>query len=123
MSFEPQYKRGDYIPIVTVTDSNTIKTNLLDYYYTKYLSMVSQVTSYTQYQIEEKFEGRLDLISYNFYETPDLWWFIGIFNGIVNPVLETTVGSTIRIPDRNQIDNLLQASTNPSNQTNSIEML
>jgi hypothetical protein len=44
-------------------------------------------------------EGRWDLISYKYYQTVKLWWFICLANGIRNPLITIPAGSAIRIPD------------------------
>jgi|SRR5581483_2149796 len=43
--------------------------------------------------------NRLDIISNNFYQTPNLWWVIAVANNIVNPFSDVYVGKPLRIPD------------------------
>ena len=33
-----------------------------------------------------KYKNRLDLLSYDLYSTTDLWWILGIYNDIINPM-------------------------------------
>lgn len=40
---------------------------------------------------------RLDVLSYRFYGTPELWWYLAYVNGIMNP-LELEVGKVLVIP-------------------------
>ena len=35
--------------------------------------------------IKKSEEGRLDIVSYNFYGTPTFWWVIALANNIINP--------------------------------------
>lgn len=41
--------------------------------------------------------GKLDLISYKYYKTTDLWWVIAQANGVINP-LRVEPGTRLRIP-------------------------
>lgn len=47
---------------------------------------------------EHKYLGRLDLLSYEVYETAMLWWVIALANDILDPFDDTLVGSLIYIP-------------------------
>ena len=42
--------------------------------------------------------NRLDLIAYNYYKNPMLWWVIAQANEIYDPFVPMRVGSLIRIP-------------------------
>lgn len=44
--------------------------------------------------------GRLDLISYKFYQTPELWWVLAAANGIFFPPEDMQEGDVLRIPDK-----------------------
>ena len=50
--------------------------------------------------------GRLDLISYKYYQTPELWWVLATANGLFFPADELVAGMILRIPDLNQITSL-----------------
>ena len=50
--------------------------------------------------------GRLDLISYEYYKTPELKWVIASVNGIFFPAEEIVENLVLRIPDINQLTNL-----------------
>jgi hypothetical protein len=45
-------------------------------------------------------ESRLDLVSYKFYQTPELWWVLADVNQIFFPAEELTVGTVLRIPSK-----------------------
>lgn len=49
-------------------------------------------------------EGRLDLISYRNYGVVNLWWIIGIYNGIIIPTEEVLAGSILEIPTMASIE-------------------
>lgn len=49
------------------------------------------------YTVEPDCEDRLDLVSYKFYGTPNLWWAIARLNNIKNP-MRLEVGIILRIP-------------------------
>ena len=37
------------------------------------------------FKIDGKYKNRLDLISKEVYGTPHLWWFLALYNGIIDP--------------------------------------
>ena len=41
--------------------------------------------------------GKLDIVSFYYYGTPDLWWVIAAANNILNP-LRVAAGQRLRIP-------------------------
>lgn len=48
-------------------------------------------------------ENRLDIISFRYYNTPDLWWVIALANNIANPRRNVTIGTNLRIPAIDQL--------------------
>lgn len=48
--------------------------------------------------IQNKDNGRLDLMATEFYGDPRLWWVIALANNIVDPTYGVEVGTVIRIP-------------------------
>ena len=66
------------------------------------LTAVSSVRAYSSYTIPQQHAGRPELISYTFYKTVDLWWAILAYNGI-SDVRTLMVGTSIRIPDYNEL--------------------
>ena len=59
------------------------------------------------YVVQSHEVNRLDLISYTNYGTPELWWVIGQFNGIVK-FSEVQAGLVLNIPDMAQIESYIQ---------------
>lgn len=51
-------------------------------------------------------EGRIDLISYRWYATPELWHAIADANGLFFPDDEIPVGTVLRIPEYTTLVNL-----------------
>jgi len=43
-------------------------------------------------------DGRLDLISYRYYATAELWWVIAVANDIFFPMREVIPGIVLRVP-------------------------
>lgn len=60
----------------------------------KFIDQTSQ-DSFVTITIEN--ENRLDIISYEYYETPRFWWVIALANNIIDP-FDIPVGTTLRIP-------------------------
>jgi hypothetical protein len=50
------------------------------------------------HEIKAGEQGRLDLLSYHYYQTPLLWWIIAEANDIFHPMRDTVPGTVIRIP-------------------------
>ena len=61
---------------------------------------VSDADSY--YSVEPAYANRLDLISYKFYNTPQLYWVIAEANDIIDPQ-NIEAGTVLRIPSRQVI--------------------
>lgn len=53
----------------------------------------------TYHTITQADAGRLDLIAYRYYQTPELWWVIAEANGLMFPSEELEEGTVLRIPD------------------------
>lgn len=54
------------------------------------------------YIVSDPYIGRLDLISHQAYNTPELWWLLAYVNGIINPMEDMYTGQKLIIP--NMID-------------------
>ena len=63
------------------------------------------------YQVERKFEGRLDLISAMFLGEPRLWWVLAQYNSILDPHAEIKEGSIIYIPSKERVGLILSGRT------------
>lgn len=53
--------------------------------------------------------GRLDLLAYEYYGTPSLWWVIADANDIINQ-FDLTLGQALKIPSRALIERYLHAA-------------
>ena len=47
--------------------------------------------------VNTRYENRLDLVAYDYYNNVNLWWFIALASDIRNP-LDVPEGTTLRIP-------------------------
>lgn len=57
-----------------------------------------------QYHVVSSLDvGRLDLIAYKFYQTPELWWVLAAVNEIFFPPEDMEEGDVLRIPDRSNL--------------------
>ena len=50
---------------------------------------------------------RLDLLSYRFYNTPELWWVLALVNDILSPFDDITIGSILRVPALRTVNSYL----------------
>lgn len=53
--------------------------------------------------ITQELLHRPDLLSSQYYGTPELWWVIYEFNGILDPLFDVQIGSILRIPELNRV--------------------
>lgn len=60
-----------------------------------------------QVEVTQGWEGRLDLLSTDFYGTPELWWVIADANQLLDPLGEVKLGAQLRVPRRDRVFNLL----------------
>jgi hypothetical protein len=56
---------------------------------------------------DRKYFQRIDLISYEVYGDPSLWWIIAKRNKIKNPYGDITLGMELKIPDLTKLKNIL----------------
>lgn len=54
-----------------------------------------------------RYDQRPDLLAYDLYGTPDLWWIFGVRNGLEDLVHDIREGMVLAVPDRNRIMDLL----------------
>lgn len=62
----------------------------------------------TQHVVTPNEDGRLDLISFHSYGTVDLWWIIGLVNGLVDPIRDPHTGRVLVIPSLFDIEEYFQ---------------
>ena len=55
------------------------------------------------YTIPQAGEGRLDLVSQQWYGVPDLWWVVAVVNNVVDPLTAFPAGTQIRIPTKERL--------------------
>lgn len=58
-----------------------------------------------------RYENRLDLLSYDYYNTTDLWWLLAYYNSIENPM--NFDKETLLVPSFEDIKELLDAYIQP----------
>lgn len=110
------YDRGTYLPVLFITtDAGRIKA--LDLYSARYSEALRNISNFTAFQVSDDSEYRLDIISNKVYGTPDLWWVIGVYNGILNPLWELVTGNFLRIPSRADVEFVLQNKANDTSNT------
>jgi len=55
------------------------------------------------YNVDDRDEGRLDLISYKVYGNPRYWWVIAIANQIEDALSRPVRGESLKIPSSDSI--------------------
>jgi len=55
--------------------------------------------------LPSKYNNRPDLLSYDYYGTPRLWWVFSVYNGnsIKDPIYDLVTGMQIIIPSKNSL--------------------
>jgi len=51
----------------------------------RFLEYIRKYPKTTFFEVTGKYKNRLDLISKEIYGTYHLWWFLGLFNDIIDP--------------------------------------
>lgn len=62
--------------------------------------------------ITSSYVGRLDLIAYDEYGTPDLWWILALANGMDKIPSDVKLNQRIRIPAKSTVDDILRSASN-----------
>jgi hypothetical protein len=57
--------------------------------------------------LDQRYQGRLDLLSFDFYGTTKYWWVIAYVNGITQVPTEVMVGRVIRLPTNARVVDFL----------------
>lgn len=55
------------------------------------------------YTVPQAGEGRMDLISQQFYGTPELWWVVALVNNLLDPLVGFTSNQTVRVPTKERL--------------------
>lgn len=72
------------------------------FYETRKNIRIRETTRDQVHQISVGEEGRLDLIAYQYYKNPTLWWVIAYFNNIIDP-FEVPAGTVLKIPSKESV--------------------
>lgn len=84
----------------------------LDLHSAKYANLGRRTFTCDYYTIPADMDGRIDLITVQFYGNADLWWVIAFYNGWINPITEVTMGKEIKIPKLSEVLTALQVDSN-----------
>ena len=84
-----------------ITEQNSLYLDILK------IRPVPADTRDTNYIIETKYKNRPDLLSYDLYGTPKLWWVFAQRNPdvIEDPIYDFTIGKTIQLPKLSNLKN------------------
>ena len=97
-----RYSRTNLINIVTPTEGDT--TPYLEVVDGKFIRFLNELKYDRSYMVTDAAAGRLEYISYQIYGTIQLWWVIGLYNGIINPIKDVIAGKILRVPTKESID-------------------
>jgi len=71
----------------------------------RFLEYIRKYPKTTFFEVTGKYKNRLDLISKEIYGTYHLWWFLGLFNDIIDP---DNFGSKIYYIPRNVLFDIFE---------------
>ena len=94
------YRRANYIPV--------IGTLRLDWLRAKYINIKFLVPAKGIFVVTEAFEANLPGIAFEIFGDIELWWALALYNGIVDPIDDVSVGTRLLIPDREYLISLLE---------------
>jgi len=105
--------RGQYIPVVDyqVSRGSPAREQVLDFLAATYTTLRESISSAALHKVRETEVGQPDQISYIYYGQEQLWWIITLYNGLVDPISELTVGRVLHIPDLSEVNRLLTKSS------------
>ena len=106
-------RTGDLTPFLSILDSA----------YVEFDDSIVVVGTHVVTLEEQK---NLPLISYRWYKNINLWWIIGMYNGIADIWLEILPGTELKIPSLTSVENYFQRikqnNTNASSNTNTVRL-
>lgn len=83
-------------------------TYQLDYTQSAYLRLHLRSVRSEGFTVTQAMAHRPDLVAVEAYGEPENWWVIAFYNGIVNPQRELEAGRYLDIPDKGDVENILQ---------------
>ena len=101
------YKRINFLPVVTFQEGLANKERL-DFLSATYLKIFRRLRLDTYYTVEGIYDSHPELLSYQLYGTPYLWWVLCFYNGIIDPITEIVSGKELKIPTLDSIEGALQ---------------
>lgn len=113
-----RYSRTNLISIVQSDSGSYLE--MVDGNFVRFLSELKYDKSF---MVTEAVAGRLEFISYQLYKTINLWWVIGLYNGIVNPFKEVVAGKIIKIPTKDSIDSYFKKIESNKQSTSRVTVL
>jgi hypothetical protein len=96
-----QYDRTQFQAIVNPPDGLGPFLGFLDL---SYINMVRKLRYDRVHTVNQSEEGNLQLISFTYYNTIELWWILAMYNGVVNPITEVITGLRLKVPTLTSIE-------------------
>ena len=59
--------------------------------------ILTDISFFDTYEVEGDRQGWWDMISFEIYGTPNLWWIVALFNDVINPFEELESGQNLKI--------------------------
>jgi hypothetical protein len=83
---------------------------MLDHLSGSYTRLVRNLSLAQYHRVGPHEAGDLPKLAHKFYGSTDLWWAIGLYNGIVNAATQMPAGTLVKIPDVSSIDAYIRQS-------------
>lgn len=102
MSTISRYSYGNFMPLSNAGE--------LDPFRAKFRNLRTLIRPTKVILITEPFEGNLPGLAHIHLGDKGLWWALAYFNGLQDMLEDVSVGTVIRIPDKDQLISLLQSN-------------
>ena len=83
------FRRANFLPM-------TLDFKRLDYFRALYVDIAFALPTTKTFFITNAWEANLPGLAFNLYNDINYWWVLGLYNGIVDPILDVSVGKQMK---------------------------
>ncbi len=109
------YRRANYVPL-------TRDRVNLDLHRAKYNDIRFVLPAVRTFVVTDAFAANLPGLAHELWGEVGLWWVIGMYNGLIDPIADLQAGLVLRVPDVAKVKALLESSDADNAVTNVVEL-
>lgn len=109
------YRRANYLALA-------VGRNAPDWLNAKYVNLSFIVPPNGTFTVNEEFSNNLPGIADAVLGDYGLWWAIGMYNGILDPLADIVTGTVLKIPNLTELLNYLDSEPTSSSATNTVTL-